>query len=253
MPDFAVVFWKEWRERLQEPGRPINTWQTLVLVMVGGGLWFAFQNGDNATARGPLTGALAGMVLVALSVSDSFAGERERGTLEALFSTPLSDAGILFGKVLAAGTHGWLLGLLFTTSVAAGLALAGTAWAPLWQPTALAGVLVFGFSGALLFAVVGCTVSVRSPSVAIAQQRLMVSVVGTAIGLSALVIGSALLVRRLAGQGGPMANTMARALRWVGTLTPVQGLLVASAVCVLLAVPILLYAEAQVQAARERK
>jgi ABC-2 type transport system permease protein len=47
------------------------------------------------------------LVMVINILTDSFAGERERHTLETLLATRLSDHAILFGKILSAVTYGW--------------------------------------------------------------------------------------------------------------------------------------------------
>ncbi len=52
-------------------------------------------------------------IVAALFAADSFAGERERNTLETLLATPISDRAIYLGKVLAA------LGISVSCSVAA--------------------------------------------------------------------------------------------------------------------------------------
>ena len=51
--------------------------------------------------------SLIPMLLVINILTDSFAGERERHTLESLLATRLSDHAILFGKILAAVAYGW--------------------------------------------------------------------------------------------------------------------------------------------------
>ena len=57
-------------------------------------------------------------------IPDSFAGERERHTLEPLLATPLSDRAILFGMISAAVGYGWgitlismVIGLLATNLI----------------------------------------------------------------------------------------------------------------------------------------
>ena len=45
-------------------------------------------------------------------IADSFAGERERHTLETLLASRLSDRAILFGKIAACIAYGWLMAML---------------------------------------------------------------------------------------------------------------------------------------------
>ena len=50
-------------------------------------------------------------LLVAGPISDSFAGEKERHSLETLFSTQLPEIAILGGKIVAVAAYGWLVAL----------------------------------------------------------------------------------------------------------------------------------------------
>jgi ABC-2 type transport system permease protein len=91
--------------------------------------------------------------------AESFAGERERKTLEALLYTPASDAELFLGKVIAAGVPGilvsWLGFILYTIVVnSAGWQVFGGIWFPLptWFP------LIFWVTPA--FAVFGVALTV---------------------------------------------------------------------------------------------
>jgi ABC-2 type transport system permease protein len=112
-------------------------------------------------------------LLTSTIIADSFAGERERHTLETLLASRLSDRAILFGKVASAVSYAWglilgmvLLGLL-TVNVVAGHGK--LLMYPL--PTLLASVcLSLLFS--LLAASIGVPVSLRAATVKQAQQTL---------------------------------------------------------------------------------
>ena len=62
-----------------------------------------------------ITWAWLPLMLVMAVVADSFAGERERHTLETLLASRLSDAAILLGKVAAAVVFAW--GMLLLVAV----------------------------------------------------------------------------------------------------------------------------------------
>ena len=49
--------------------------------------------------------------MITAVIADSFAGERERHTLETLLASRLSDHSILFGKIAASMAYGWLISL----------------------------------------------------------------------------------------------------------------------------------------------
>src|SRR5207247_1194445 len=51
-------------------------------------------------------------VVITTVIADSFAGERERHTLETLLASRLSDRAILFGKIAASIAYGWVIAML---------------------------------------------------------------------------------------------------------------------------------------------
>jgi ABC-type Na+ efflux pump permease subunit len=99
---------------------------------------------------------------------DSLAGERERGTLESLLASPLSDAGIAVGKVAAATLYGALRGWLFVAVWIPG-ALAARALGLSTAPLPSVGVVAAALAGAVVVAyaaaVFGVWQSARAPSV----------------------------------------------------------------------------------------
>ena len=81
------------------------------------------------------------IMFASVIAADSFAGEIERKTLEALLYTPLNDAELFLGKVLAAGLpamlYTWGSFLVYTLVVNVfGYPLIGRVWFPLptWYP-----------------------------------------------------------------------------------------------------------------------
>ena len=61
---------------------------------------------------GPLVWCWLPIILTANMVTDAFAGERERNTLETLLASRLPDHTILFGKMLASILYSWSLTLV---------------------------------------------------------------------------------------------------------------------------------------------
>jgi len=104
-------------------------------------------------------------------VADSFAGERERHTLEALLATRLSDRAILFGKLLAALAYGFTLtwAILLVSLVTINIVVHGEGLL-LFTPTMTIGALVFSVLVSGLAASIGVLVSLRASSVRQAQQ-----------------------------------------------------------------------------------
>jgi ABC-2 type transport system permease protein len=175
--DLGTVLWKEWME-IWNWGGSRGKLGALALVVVFG-VVLPWQFGA-AWVKSPAALAYWGwvpMFLVVSVIADSFAGERERHTLETLLSTRLSDRVILVGKVLAGMSYGlavtWislLVGLLtLNLTVGAGHLL-------VYSPAR--GAAVFGLTllASALAATAGVLVSLRAPTVRQAQQTLSVSI-----------------------------------------------------------------------------
>ena len=129
--------------------------------------------------------------------SDSFAGEKERKTIEALLATPLSDAEMLLGKMLVSLTPAVITTLTSFAlySAVVDLLTVGIFNGRLLLPNQLWSLLVFGLAPALAFADIGLTVliSARVKGVREAQQisallliPLIAVVLGQASGAMAL-------------------------------------------------------------------
>ena len=108
-------------------------------------------------------------------IADSFAGERERKTLETLLATRLPDQSIFLGKVLSALIYAWAFTILSMITSLIGVNLAkDTPGIYLYPPS----VFLFGLVGSivtgLLIAGVGVFISLRASSVREAQQMLVV-------------------------------------------------------------------------------
>ena len=112
-------------------------------------------------------------LMVSSVVADSFAGERERHTLEALLATRLSDQSILFGKLLAALTYGftltWVIMIASLITVNIGFGKGELLFYPLDMTLAslVFSLLISGLSGCI-----GVLVSLRAGSVRQAQQLM---------------------------------------------------------------------------------
>jgi len=140
--------------------------------------------------------------------AESFAGERERKTMEALLYTPASNAELFFGKMLAglipALLISWLSFLLYAVVLnAAGWPIFGYIWFPLetWYP------LIFWVTPALAVMGVGMTVLISSKVQTFmgayqASASLVIVVVGLMLGQFAgvvyLSVGVGMLIGLLA-------------------------------------------------------
>jgi ABC-2 type transport system permease protein len=116
-------------------------------------------------------------MLVSSAIADSFAGERERHTLETLLVSPLPDRAILLGKVAAAVGYGWgtTIAALLIALVTLNLAFA-QGQILLFPPIIALGGLALSLLGAGLVASAGVLVSLRAASVQQAQQSLSLAI-----------------------------------------------------------------------------
>ena len=98
--DILTVMWKERKGLLRYQGSRRTTILNLVVLvptlsiimpLVAGREW-----GDSFQVL--IAALVLPVLLVGLHIPDSFAGERERHTLETLLSSRLPDQAILFGK-----------------------------------------------------------------------------------------------------------------------------------------------------------
>lgn len=128
------------------------------------------------------------LILIAPTICESFAGERERHTLETLLASRLPDRAILFGKMIVSIAYGWgmTVFLLLMSLVIVNVLM----WAGKLQfyqvNIFLADIgLSLLFSG--LMVTLGILISLRSATVQSAQQVLMMALVIPIFGLQAIV------------------------------------------------------------------
>jgi ABC-2 type transport system permease protein len=124
-------------------------------------------------------------------VADSFAGERERKTLETLLASRLPDRSIFLGKVLAVVVYAWVFTALSLLVSLISLNLAKQTPGLVMYPAIVFGVGLGGSAlTGLLIAGIGVFVSLRAKSTRAAQQTLSLSMfillMGLGYGLPAL-------------------------------------------------------------------
>lgn len=177
--DVWTVIRKEWMESIATPGCMI---QPLVVVLIfgvftpllAGRLWLDY----------PIVQWLWSWLPLAMSagmVADTFAGERERDTLEALLASRLPDRAIVLGKVAAVAAYGWSVTLICWLAgwVAVRLAFDAAYASAVPNPSfVLAWPFVLSGLAAWLVACVGVLISLRAQSVRQAQQLMSVAMLG---------------------------------------------------------------------------
>ncbi len=102
--DILTIIWKEYNEFLHQRDSARTTLLMLLVPAVLIGVLFPLQTGASwvETPVSIISMAWLPLILVMNMISDAFAGERERHTIETLLATRLPDRAILFGKMIAA-------------------------------------------------------------------------------------------------------------------------------------------------------
>ncbi len=173
--DILTVIWKERKGLFRVRGRRAQALLAMFSpVMLA--IYLPLQEGARwvGSPLSLLLAFVAPLILVGISIPDSFAGERERHTLPTLLASRLSDRAILFGKIITSIAFGWsvTLILLLISLVTASVAN----WDGhilFYKPSILLADLAFSFLVAMLTAGAGVLFSLRAATVQEAQQTLM--------------------------------------------------------------------------------
>lgn len=175
--DILTVIWKEWKSMFRVKGgrsRFLMILLTPVIMSVVMPLVFdspeEWTNGFFAV----ILSVIMPLLIVGITIPDSFAGERERNTLETLLASRLPDRAILYGK--------WLLSVIFAWGVTILFLLVGlvTVNIKFWDgeilfysPLLIAANLTISLLMATTVAGTGVLISLRSATVQQATQVLM--------------------------------------------------------------------------------
>jgi len=175
LDDILTVMWKERKSILRYRGSR-SRFLLVLLTPVLFAAVFPWQWGPEWVREAPsaILSVLIPVILVGITIPDSFAGERERHTLGTLLASRLPDRAILFGKLAVSIALAWgvtlvvLLLSLVTVNIAHwdGELL-------LYTPTVAFADLVLSFLMATLFSAAGVLVSMRAETVQQAAQILM--------------------------------------------------------------------------------
>lgn len=245
--DTWAVMWKEWREFFAGSsasggsGRGRGVIGVLLIVGVASILVPLQLGRAFVTSGAPIIvdGLYLPFTILLNVVADTFAGERERHTLETLLASRLSDRAILFGKVGAAVTYGWALGLIaaLVQAVVANLsqknasAGSGIVFYPLGNFIA---IVVLGLLVSLLASSAGCLVSLHATTTRQAQQIL-------GFGFLVLIFAPLIIFQLLPHQ------TQTNFIALLNSANPTQVLLAISGVLLAVDVVLLLVALARFQ------
>lgn len=179
--DIKTIMWKEWREYLAAGGNSRRGNLGVIIFVLVVGVFLPASNKGADFLNSPIPVLLYAFYLplfvIINVVADAFAGERERHTLETLLASRLSDRAILVGKIAAAVSYGWGLGIVASVLGVITSDLAHGGGAARFYPTNTAvGIVIFGLVVATLASSAGCLLSLRAGSVRQVQQMLGVGV-----------------------------------------------------------------------------
>jgi ABC-2 type transport system permease protein len=177
--DVLTVARKEWKEYLFSGTGLRGGRAGLVVMLVVFGVVLPVQNGIEWLTSPALMAAWAWvpLMLVAGVIADSFAGERERHTLETLLASRLPDETILIGKVAAAVGYAW--GFTLSLALVSLVAVNAAHWqghVVFYPLTTAIGVPLFSLLTATGAAAAGVLVSLRAPTARQAAQMLSIGV-----------------------------------------------------------------------------
>jgi ABC-2 type transport system permease protein len=188
--DIFTVMWKEIKGLLRYSD---NRWKGIAILVTPIALFgilipIQFMDGWLTSAWSLGVAIFTPLILIVSTIAESFAGERERHTLETLLASRLPDRAILFGKMAASVLFGWgmTLLLLFMSLMVVNL-LDGKGGFQNYQSVILwmdilASALMAGFVSNL-----GVVISLRSATVQAASQSLMLMLFMPLMLLQAIV------------------------------------------------------------------
>ena len=191
MNDVSIVVWKELKEFWRARGGLRARLVSFLPIFVVFGIFWPLQ-GRAAWVTVPFLPGLLFMLLPLTlaggTAADSFAGERERHTLETLLSSRLSDRDIFAGKVLATTLYCtglvWACALVALTTINASR---GSAPIFLYSSVSMLLITVGTVLLALLMTSIGVLVSLRAATVRAAAQTFSLVTLLVFVGVPLLM------------------------------------------------------------------
>jgi len=176
--DVVTVLWKESKEILAMGGGGVRGRIQFLFLIGAFGIFMPLSLGSRWVTS-PLAILMVGwfpLILVSVTIADSFAGERERHTLETLLASRLSDVSVLVGKMAAAVGYAWGITLLCLLVGVVTVNIADwTGGFLFYSGVTTLGTVLLSFLVALLASASGVLVSLRAETVRQANQTLGVA------------------------------------------------------------------------------
>jgi ABC-2 type transport system permease protein len=174
LEDVMTVIWKERKSQFRVRGSRLRYLMMLLSPLLLATIFPVTWGPDWLAEVPPLAIAvITSVILVAVMVPESIAGERERHTLEALLASRLPDRAILIGKLLVPLSVGWgasIIAILWSAVIVNIAHWEGEIL--FFTPPILLGSLALSFLMALLTAGAGVFVSLKAATAQEAAQIL---------------------------------------------------------------------------------
>jgi ABC-2 type transport system permease protein len=174
--DIKTVIWKERRLLFNQRGGKKQVILTLLVPAAMFAIVLPWQEGAGffESPLAVIGGIFIPMLIVLLTIPESFAGERERHTLETLLASRLSSLDILYGKMIPSIALALFIFLItfFTAAIVAN-ATGWTGQPAFYSPLIAAASIILSILVAVTSAAAGVIISLRSSTVKEAQQTLM--------------------------------------------------------------------------------
>lgn len=177
LTDIYTMMWKEWKEYFPGKGKKQSSISGLLMILLFS-IMMPIQSGK-LWVETPVPLSLwfvIPLLLMSSLVADSFAGERERHTLETLLASRLPDQAILLGKIWASVLYVWsITQIVFVIALIPVNIIHGDGKFLFYDwNIVLAGVFLSLMLAALMSSI-GVLVSLKAPTVKQAQQKLGIS------------------------------------------------------------------------------
>ena len=173
--DVGTIMWKEFKELFHQRGRFRGGSIGVLIFVFGFGILMPLQTGSGwvESPIGLVFWAWLPYLLVSGVTADTFAGERERRTLETMLASCISDRALLIAKIGSAVVYGWGLTI---TNILVGLVTVNVAFSEgnllIFPPATMLGILGISLLVAVFGAGLGVTISLRAATVRQAQQTM---------------------------------------------------------------------------------
>ncbi len=175
LADLVTMIRKEWKEVFLMRGSMRSGILNLIIILGLLGIFMPLQTGSD-WLKSPLPVLVWCWVPVftALAIiTDAFAGERERHTLETLLASRLEDRAILFGKISAAVLYAWMITIMSMLMAAVTINIAyPQEGIQFYSAIFFLAVLAVSLLVALLFSCLGVLVSLNAQTARQAYQKL---------------------------------------------------------------------------------